>query len=52
MKNYEIWKDDLGRWCVHCKDSPYSKEADHKVYGTKKDAEEAAKRHKEAGRWE
>ena len=47
MKGYEIWKDDLGRWCVYCEESPYSKESDHKVYRTKKEAVNAAKKHKE-----
>ena len=52
MKNYEIWKDDLGRWCVHCKDSPYSKESDHKIYHSREEAARAAERHRETGQWE
>ena len=52
MKGYETWKDDLGRWCVHCEDSSYSRGSDHRVYGLKAEAEKAAKRHKETGQWE
>ena len=47
LKGYEIWLDDLGRWCVYCEKSPYTKESDHKVFNTKKEAKEFAKRHKE-----
>ena len=52
MKGCEIWKDDLGRWCVRNEESPYSKESDHKVYGAKVEAQQAARRHKETGQWE
>ena len=52
MDGYKIWRDDLGRWCVHNENSPYSKESDHKIYGSRAEAERAAKRHKETGQWE
>ena len=52
MIGYEIWKDDLGRWCVRNEESPYSKESDHKTYGSRAEAERAATRHKETGQWE
>jgi hypothetical protein len=53
MKNmgFDIWKDDLGRWCVHTQESKYSKESDYKIYGTKKEAEKAASFYKENGHW-
>jgi hypothetical protein len=53
MKNmgFDIWKDDLGRWCVHDQESKYSKETDHRIYGTKKEAERAASFFKEYGHW-
>ncbi len=52
MKGYQIWKDDLGRWCVSSEESAYSKESDHKIYGAREEAEQAAKRHRDTGRWE
>ena len=33
-KGYEIWKDDLGRWCVYNPNSRYDRSSDHKVFYT------------------
>jgi len=33
-KGYEIWQDDLGRWCVHNPSSKYSRDSDHRTFGT------------------
>ena len=40
-KNFEIWQDDLGRWCVHNLESPYSRESDHKIFSSLEDAKRA-----------
>jgi len=50
IKGFDIWKDDLGRWCVHCKESPYSRESDHRTFRTKKEAEAFARQWKDDGR--
>ena len=48
---YDVWQDDLGRWCVHNKDSKYSKESDHRIYGSKEDADLAISFHADNGYW-
>lgn len=40
-KNFEIWQDNLGRWCVYNTESLYSRESDHKIFGSLKDAKRA-----------
>jgi len=37
-KGYEIWQDDLGRWCVHNPSSRYSRDSDHRTFGTLRQA--------------
>ena len=39
-KGYKIYKNNLGRWCVHNSQSPYGKESDHKVFGTPQQCKE------------
>jgi len=39
-KGYKIYKNNLGRWCVHNSQSPYGKESDHKVFGTQQQCKE------------
>lgn len=51
MKGFEIWQDNLGRWCVHNEESPYGRESDRRIYGTKREAEEAARFYRDNGRW-
>ena len=42
VPGFEVWEDDLGRWCVYNEDSPYSRESDHQVFGNLWDAIEYA----------
>jgi predicted DNA-binding transcriptional regulator AlpA len=51
-KGIEIWRDDLGRFCVHNPESPYSRESDHRVYGALKEAKQAIDIFCTYGRWE
>jgi hypothetical protein len=39
-KGYEIWKDDLGRWCVYNPMSKYSRDSDYRAFGSLEQAKE------------
>lgn len=51
-KGFEIWRDNLGRWCVHNPESPYSRENDQKIFGSLDDAKRAIDNYIEYGRFE
>jgi hypothetical protein len=39
-KGYEIFRDDLGRWCVYNPMSKYSRDSDHRVFFSLEQAKE------------